>query len=172
MANAFIPMYINLASTYQAGASVSRDGSNLIQLLRDLDSVLSTNDNFRLSTWIQSARSWARNDTEADFYEYNARNQITLWGPKGEINDYASKQWGGLVSSYYIPRWQRFLHYLENTQASKYNATEIEAQLLDFELKWQEETSKSTRAETRDLRAVLAKVSRRWPSVFGDQNSP
>ncbi|GIJ98764.1 hypothetical protein Aspvir_000885 [Aspergillus viridinutans] len=172
MANAFIPMYTNLVSTYKGGASVSKEGSNLIQLLRDLDSVLSTNDNFRLSTWIQSARSWARNDAEADFYEYNARNQITLWGPKGEINDYASKQWGGLVSSYYIPRWQRFLQYLENTQASKYNATEIKAQLLGFGLKWQEQTSKSTRAESHDLRSVLAKVSRKWPSVFGDQNSP
>lgn len=172
MSNAFIPVYTNLVSTYQAGGSVSTDGSNLIQLLRDLDSVLSTNDNFRLSTWIQSARSWVRNDTEADFYEYNARNQVTLWGPKGEINDYASKQWGGLVSSYYIPRWQKFLNYLENTQASKYNATQIEAQLFDFELKWQEETSKPTRAKTHDLRSVLAKVRRRWPSVFGDQNSP
>ncbi|KAH1545996.1 hypothetical protein KXX57_004166 [Aspergillus fumigatus] len=172
MSNAFIPVYTNLVSTYQAGGSVSTDGSNLIQLLRDLDSVLSTNDNFRLSTWIQSARSWVRNDTEADFNEYNARNQVTLWGPKGEINDYASKQWGGLVSSYYIPRWQKFLNYLENTQASKYNATQIEAQLFDFELKWQEETSKPTRAKTHDLRSVLAKVRRRWPSVFGDQNSP
>lgn len=28
-------------------------------------------------------------------YEYNARNQITLWGPNGEIIDYANKQWSG-----------------------------------------------------------------------------
>lgn len=24
-----------------------------------------------------------------------ARNQITLWGPNGEIKDYANKQWAG-----------------------------------------------------------------------------
>ena len=29
--------------------------------------------------------------------EFNARNQVTLWGPNGEINDYAAKSWGGLV---------------------------------------------------------------------------
>lgn len=28
-------------------------------------------------------------------YEYNARNQITLWGPDGQIKDYANKQWAG-----------------------------------------------------------------------------
>lgn len=32
---------------------------------------------------------------ESDLYEYNARNQITLWGPSGEIKDYANKQWAG-----------------------------------------------------------------------------
>ena len=31
----------------------------------------------------------------------NARNQITLWGPKGEIVDYARKQWAGLIDLYY-----------------------------------------------------------------------
>ena len=30
--------------------------------------------------------------------------QITLWGPNGEIMDYAAKQWSGLFSSYYTPR--------------------------------------------------------------------
>lgn len=42
-------------------------------------------------------------------FEYNARNQITLWGPNGEIKDYANKQWSGIVSNYFIPRWSYFL---------------------------------------------------------------
>jgi hypothetical protein len=38
--------------------------------------------------------------------------QITLWGPDGNILDYASKQWAGLVGDYYASRWQvsRALH--------------------------------------------------------------
>jgi len=32
--------------------------------------------------------------------------QITMWGPEGNINDYASKQWNGLIGSYYLVRWQ------------------------------------------------------------------
>ena len=30
--------------------------------------------------------------------------QITLWGPNGEILDYAAKQWSGLFVAYYTPR--------------------------------------------------------------------
>ena len=36
---------------------------------------------------------------EKQLYEYNARNQITLWGPRGEIVDYANKQWAGMFIS-------------------------------------------------------------------------
>lgn len=42
-------------------------------------------------------------------FEYNARNQITLWGPNGEIMDYANKQWSGVVSNFFLPRWTYFL---------------------------------------------------------------
>jgi len=37
------------------------------------------------------------------------RNQITLWGPKGQINDYAQKAWSGLMSDYYLPRWELYV---------------------------------------------------------------
>ena len=46
------------------------------------------------------------------FWEFEARNQITLWRPRGEISDYASKQWGGLVGTYYKHRWNLFLTML------------------------------------------------------------
>ncbi|KAI9642550.1 hypothetical protein NHQ30_009355 [Ciborinia camelliae] len=36
-----------------------------------------------------------QNQTQTEFFAYNARNQITLWGPTGQISDYASKSWGG-----------------------------------------------------------------------------
>ena len=63
----------------------------------------------------------------ADFMEWNARAQITTWHPTdrpsnptpptegtppawpGKINDYARKQWSGLVGNYYAPRVQLYL---------------------------------------------------------------
>ena len=46
-------------------------------------------------------------------YEWNARNQITLWGPRGEIRDYATKQWAGVVADYYKPRWEVFIREMQ-----------------------------------------------------------
>lgn len=46
-------------------------------------------------------------------YEWNARNQITLWGPRGEIRDYATKQWAGVVADYFKPRWEVFIREMQ-----------------------------------------------------------
>lgn len=58
-------------------------------------------------------------------YEWNARNQITLWGPKGEILDYATKQWNGMVGDYYKPRWKTFIDELQSSLDSgkRFNQT-------------------------------------------------
>jgi len=107
-ANTFITLYKNLISSWTAKniTQVQIQGVNLINFLLDLDTVLSTDETFILGKWIGDARRWAENnDTYAAYLEYNARNQVTLWGPSGQINDYASKQWAGLVGTYYVPRY-------------------------------------------------------------------
>lgn len=127
LANAFDPLYRTFVSaantsshdTYSATKATST-AYDLTALLSDLDSVLlaSRQPYFNLATWIAQARSWASPTSTlpygstntssvarvAEYYEYNAKNQITLWGPTGQISDYASKQWAGLIGSYYIPR--------------------------------------------------------------------
>ncbi|CAG8940203.1 unnamed protein product [Penicillium salamii] len=174
MDNEFITLYSNLVKSYNeshsAEPSFARQGDNLVQLLTDLDAVLLTNRNFRLSTWIDSARAWAHeNRTEEAYFEYNARNQVTLWGPNGEISDYASKQWGGLMSSYYVPRWRMFVDYLKSTPTSSYNATKLHTKLRGFENQWQDETwtTPEPTGENVDLKKVLERVLHNWPSVFG-----
>lgn len=69
----------------------------------------------------------AVDENEMRLYEYNARNQITLWGPNGEIRDYANKQWSGVIADYFKPRWALFLRALEESliQKTKLNVTEI-----------------------------------------------
>ena len=65
------------------------NGLVFIDLLKDMEEILSTNKNFLLGPWLESAKALATNDEEKKIYEFNARNQITLWGPNGEILDYA-----------------------------------------------------------------------------------
>lgn len=90
-------------------------------------------------------------------------------GPNGEISDYAAKQWGGLVSSYHVPRWRIFVEYLKSTSAVSYNATTLQEKLLEFELNWQKKTwaKPEPTGDAADLQKVLAQMVQKWPSIFG-----
>ncbi|XP_072417238.1 alpha-N-acetylglucosaminidase [Chiloscyllium punctatum] len=81
-------------------------------LLPQLDSLLSSDRHFIVGHWLQTAQSLATNEEEAELYEFNARSQITLWGPGGNLLDYANKQWGGLINDYYALRWDLFVSTL------------------------------------------------------------
>ena len=148
MSNSFNSLYTDLIAAFtspnRSNATIQAAGQNLTSLLMTLDSVLSTNPAFSLSTWISAARSLTANTTLADFYEYNARNQITLWGPNGEIDDYASKSWGGLVSQYYVPRWEIFVDYLMGTEVGAYNTTVLNGLLLQWGDTWGNKTTGKT----------------------------
>lgn len=87
--------------------------SMFVDLLKDLDALLATHDDFLLGKFLESAKATASNDDERKQYEFNARNQITLWGPKGQILDYATKQWNGIVIDYYLARWNLFIRQLK-----------------------------------------------------------
>lgn len=87
------------------------------KLLPSLDELLASNSHFLLGTWLDQAREAAVSETEAQFYEQNSRYQITLWGPEGNILDYANKQLAGLVADYYQPRWCLFLGTLAHSLA-------------------------------------------------------
>ncbi|GJJ08051.1 hypothetical protein Clacol_002258 [Clathrus columnatus] len=145
LANRFQVVYEELVEQYTNSNITSDTLANTSQHLQDilsnLDTLLYTNPNFLLSTWIQSATNWSSEGTNGSYtryLEYNARNQITLWGPTGEINDYASRQWAGLVGTYYLPRWKMFTDYLIKTKGNNetYNGTVISNQILKFGLDW------------------------------------
>lgn len=135
--DAYRSLITEYTSSNASNTTLSTLGKNLTSLLTTLDSVLLTNPAFSLSTWLSAARAATSNATLQNFYEYDARNQITLWGPDGEISDYASKSWGGLLSGYYVPRWQIFVNYLLEVPIKSYNYTELSGRLLRFELGWQ-----------------------------------
>jgi len=178
LANAFIPIYTDLVNKYSASASTATlkaQGLKLTSLLSTLDRVLSTNKNFLLSTWLRAAIATApadsaSNTTLAAFLEYEARNQLTLWGPTGQITGYASKSWAGLVSSYYTPRWQMFIDYLLATEPAAYNQTSFNARLLEWELAWVNQSSVATEKRqvgaVSDIQNVIPGVLEEWQDLF------
>ncbi|KAH9947079.1 alpha-N-acetylglucosaminidase [Amylocystis lapponica] len=172
LSNKFIDAYNALIATWNSSSAtagaVTGAGAPLLTILSTLDAVLATNENFLLSSWIADARSWGAGDAAyADYLEYNARNQITLWGPDGEINDYASKAWAGLISTYYVPRWEAFISYLAGTAESKaYNSTEVADQMLQIGKEWGMQTwgqnAGETWSTTGDISVVAEQVLKQW----------
>jgi alpha-N-acetylglucosaminidase len=143
LANRFLAAYENLVTVYNTNTSTAENvevaGKELLYLLSDIDTLLFTNRYFLVANWIGDAKAWAHGNVSYSRYlEYNARNQISLWGPDGEINDYASKQWGGIVGGYYLPRWSLFVKYLKETKANgtAYNQTEITSATLTLGKVW------------------------------------
>ena len=88
--------------------SLASIAAGLDGLLSDLDRLLAATPMFLLGEWLADAAKWAGDADEAALYMLNAKNQISLWGPNGEINDYASKQWAGMISDYHRARWALF----------------------------------------------------------------
>jgi len=123
----FNALYIKLVKSYRCrNSTVFREtAANMIDVLEDMDSILKTGSKYLLGKWISDARSWGLTEMEKTQYEWNARNQITLWGPKGEILDYATKQWNGMVGDYYKPRWKTFIDELQSSLDSgkRFNQT-------------------------------------------------
>jgi alpha-N-acetylglucosaminidase len=86
------------------------EAASFLALGQDLDELLGTRREFLLGTWLEQARSWAANPAEAEAYEANAREILTSWHePGGELTDYASRQWNGLMRDYYLRRWEKWI---------------------------------------------------------------
>ncbi|XP_021233744.1 alpha-N-acetylglucosaminidase [Numida meleagris] len=107
--------YQRIRDTFQRRALpelLAAGGVLLYDLLPELDALLGSQRLFLLGRWLQAARAAATSEHEAEQYERNARNQVTLWGPSGNILDYANKQLAGLVLDYYGVRWSLFVSLL------------------------------------------------------------
>ena len=88
--------------------SLQSISDTILQLLLDRDELLGSHASFLLGRWIAGARSWGKDREEQDLFEFNARNQVTLWGNEGNIKEYAAKDWSGLVRGYHYHRWELF----------------------------------------------------------------
>jgi alpha-N-acetylglucosaminidase len=94
-------------------AELAAIAASMLGIIGDIDATNSGDVNFLLGTWLADAAAWGFNASQTANRLFNARNQVTLWGPNGEINDYAAKiGWGGLVRDYYLARWESHTAHL------------------------------------------------------------
>jgi alpha-N-acetylglucosaminidase len=101
------------------GAPHSR--AAFLDCLDDLDRLLATRAEHRLSTWLEAARSACR--AEPDHFEHNARSLITWWGGP-LIFDYAAREWAGLVKDFHKERWRMWFAWKDGGNEPDFGAWE------------------------------------------------
>jgi alpha-N-acetylglucosaminidase len=132
----------NITQAYQNKdeKALAEDSETFLQLIRDMDQLLGTNEHFLLGKWIADARKWGANKEEKDFYQWNARSIVTMWEStkKSQLRDYASKQWNGLLKGFYLPRWELFLDRLAESLKENQclDRPKYFSDLKEFELQW------------------------------------
>lgn len=111
LANYALPLQQQITTAYRANnkADFEKYSNEFIALIDDMDMLLATRKDFLLGPWIADARSWGQTEQEKALYEQNARDLITLWGDaNNRLHEYSNRQWSGLLSDFYKPRWQQF----------------------------------------------------------------
>ncbi len=85
-----------------------------LQLMLDLDTMLSYDENFKLERWTSLARNIAKEvdgttENDRNWLEWNARTQVTVWS-KGntDLHDYSNRCWAGLIKDFHYWRWKYF----------------------------------------------------------------
>ena len=84
------------------------------------DELLGTRKEFRVGNWTEMARNIGNTPEEKNLYEWNARVQITTWGnrsasERGNLHDYAHKEWNGILKDFYYMRWKTYFDALTAT---------------------------------------------------------
>ena len=92
-----------------------------LQLMLDLDKMLSYDENFKLERWTNLARDIAdevngTTENDRNWLEWNARTQVTVWS-KGntDLHDYSNRCWAGLIKDFHYERWK---YFFENNGAA------------------------------------------------------
>lgn len=140
------------------------------ELLSDMDRILATHKRFLLGPWLESAKALAMNDEEMDLFEQNARAQITTWGPTGEIVDYATKQWSGMVQGMFAKRWHVFFEEMLKAMRNKrkLNKRKVSKRILyTVEIPFiYERTQYPVEVSGEDPKVVSRELYEKWANNF------
>ncbi|WP_246073789.1 alpha-N-acetylglucosaminidase [Dinghuibacter silviterrae] len=120
-------------------SAFDRYSDAFIALMSDMDSLLSTRKEFLLGRWIGDARRCGADTAEANLYEKNARDLITLWGDKESgLHEYSCRQWSGLIWSFYLPRWAWYFADVRGKiiTGARMETDDVDRRIRDWEWNW------------------------------------
>ncbi len=135
LANYALPLQQKFVAAYRNNdlSSFKKFSTQFIELINDMDRLLATRKEFMLGPWVADARKWGTTEKEKALYEMNAKDLITLWGDENcPLNEYACRQWSGLMNDFYKPRWQQFFNRVITAMQK---GKELDKELFEADMK-------------------------------------
>lgn len=133
-----------------------------IALLQLQNRWTATNTGFCVRTWLQQAINMLPDEKDKALALWNAKVQITYWGhssnPATLGHDYANKEWSGLLSDYYLPRWLAFFDYAEKRLQGESPAW---PDFFGMEKAWTEKSDSYADKKGEDGITILPEVMRK-----------
>jgi alpha-N-acetylglucosaminidase len=150
-------------------ARFARASTRFLELLADLDELLATRREFLLGCWLEDAKRWGDTEAERARCQWNARRVLTFWGEKEGINDYARKQWSGMLRGYYAVRWQRYLDAAARSLASgqPLDEAKFNRDLLQWTLQWSDGRESYPSEPRGDSTAVARRLWHKYGDAIG-----
>jgi alpha-N-acetylglucosaminidase len=132
------------------------------RFLRALDlteEILATDVHWLLGPWLEQAKAWGSDADERAILEWNARSMLTIWSIDAapSLHEYANRDWHGLLSGYYKPRWVRFLNALPGTISSG-----VEPDFSDWHTRgdaWSRQRELHTTTPSGDPHVVASRIA-------------
>ena len=168
MSDLSVEMHQQMGEAYNKGNydEYNQISDKWLSAILDLDSLLGTRREFLLGNWLEPAKEWGLDESEKNLYEWNARNLITLWGPrKSPLHDYAQKQWAGMMKDFYYPRWEKLIHEVKSClkTGEKFNNDEFNTNLTAYEEDW---TKQNNNYKTEPMGNSLDEAKRIYDKYF------
>ncbi len=170
LSNHAASLQLKIVEAHSSGdAEAFREASaDFLQLIRDMDELLGTREEFLLGRWLEDAKRWGANDAERAKMEWNARRVLTAWGDGKIIRDYARKEWSGMCNGFYRHRWEWYLREvgaaLEEERA--FDSAAFHQQLWQWELDWADGTETYSVEPQGDSVAVAKKLWAKYGEAF------
>jgi len=149
-------------------ASLEKASARFLELIRDLDELLATRQEFLLGGWLEDAKRWGATPAERAKCEWNARRVLTLWGETLRLNDYARREWSGMLGGYYAPRWKRYLDAAAKSlrEGKPLEAATMEQELLRWTSAWADSQETFPVRPNGDSVPVARKLWAKYSEVF------
>jgi len=141
----------------------------MLDILSDADRCVATMPEFSLKKWVDDSRLFGTDKESKSYYEKNGKVLITTWGQKGSgLTDYASRDYSGLINSFYKKRWQLFFDAARKSlvDSTVFDQKKFDDELAEFEWNWCMADYTQPETPKEDASVVVKELYKKYVKYF------